>query len=222
MLPEYWDIYGWKLKRFSLRLQIQLSAIDSPFMNGQAPNAFETFEFLKVCSNESKDVFKLKKASIMERIFYTRMCYNQKFHAKVFLKICQYLKENTFTPNIKIKSKFKDESGDGNTVIEYDTGEDLPDQLVIAALFTSKYNMTLDEVWDMPISLIGWYSAALAAVDGASVKVVPNEVSDTIKENAESLQKELYEWELKKAEELRLAMVNGVIPKKKIKLSFEK
>lgn len=214
LLPEEWDIYGWKLRPFSLRFHLQLSVVDSPFIQGQAPNAYDTFVFLKVCSNKHDDVFKIKKASFLEKLFYARLIYDQKFHAKVFLRITQYLKDNTFNPNTTIRSRIKLDNEISEEIVRQQNG--LPEQLVVVAVFANKYNMSPEKTWNLPISMIGWYSAALALIEGAEVSLNPDE-QEEVSNDSQSLA----EWEQAQAEKIRLAMVNGKIPKRKIKLSSE-
>lgn len=213
LLPEEWDIYGWKLRHFSLRFHLHLTVIESPYLEGQAPNAHDTFLFLKICSNKTDDIFKISKASFIEKLFYARLIYDQRFHAKVFLRIMNYLKENTVNPNTTIRSRIKFDNQMTDEVIK--SQNQLPEQLVVTALFANKLHISPNETWNLPISMVAWYASAIALIEGADVSIGPD------KEEAQENQKTLAEWEQEQAEKLRLAMVNGKIPRKKIKLSTE-
>ena len=192
---------------------MQLAAAESPYISSQAPSPTETFEFLKICSNKSDDIFKIRKATIWERIFHARLRYDQRFHGKVFYKITQYIKENTVTPEASVKSRFTTPSDMGEDIIK--PNNLIPEQLLILALFANKYHMPLEKSLNMPICLVGWFSLALAAIEGADVSL------DGEQEEVQADMENLKKWEKEQAEKVRLAMVNGKIPKKKIKLSSE-
>ncbi len=214
ILPESWDIYGWELKPFSLRIHLHLTALENPYVVGQPPTALDTFEFLKVCSNKSDDIFKIKNPSILQRLFYKRMIYDEKFHAKIYLRIVRYLKENTVNPNTTIKSQFKELDEYKEEVVK--PQNTLPEQLLIVAIFANKLHIHPKETWNMPISMVGWYSNAIACIEGADVTVNSTSEAD-IQSDLDVLRRA----EQDAAERLKLAMVNGKIKRQKIKLSTE-
>jgi hypothetical protein len=70
--------------------------------------------------------------------------------------------------------------------------------------------MTEEKTMSLPINRLIWYTACVAQMEGSEV-IISEDQNDF-----QSTKEELIAWEKEQAEKLRLSMVNGRIPKKKI------
>lgn len=205
--PSKWDIVGYSLKPYSVRKLINLAAIESPYITGQVPSPLETIQFLKWCSSDCDSIIEVKTTDWFDKIAYAKIRFQPHFHVHVIKCIINYIKEYTTGPNYRIPRK--------DNVKKTDVIEDknsMPELLILTSMCMAKFGMSEKEAFDCSIGKLAWYGAVLALLEGADVKLMSDEEMDS--DDAESIK----QWEIKKADELRLAMANGKVPKKKIKL----
>jgi hypothetical protein len=204
ILPDRWDIVGYKLRPYSPRIMINLSAVDSPYMSGQVPTAEDTVKFLKFCSSDCESIVDIPDANIFDSFVFLKAKYQPSFHIFLIKAISNYIKEYSSGPNYRVVSTGSSKS---QTLIDSST---LPELLSLIAICMSKLNITEKDAMNMPIAKLTWYGAAVAMMAGADIRIGPDESQS--EKDAEVLR----DWEKAQAEKLRLAMVNGKIPKRKI------
>lgn len=207
--PKEWDVVGYRLKPYSVRKYLNLSAVNSPYVTGQVPTARETVLFLKYCSSDCESIIDTPSINFFDMLAYAKIRYQPMFHAHVIQCIVNYIKEHSSGPDYRISSTVK---GKKDIIL---SNNSLPEMLFLISACMAKLHMTEKQVMEMPIGRLAWYSAAITALEGADVRINPEE------ENLASEVGMLLEWEKNQAEKLRLAMVNGKIPKKRIKLANE-
>lgn len=208
--PSEWEIVGYKLKPYSVRKHINLLAVDSPYINGQVPTAMETIQFLKYCSSDCESIINVPSVNLFDMVAYAKIRYQPQFHAYVIRSIVNYIKEYSSGPNYRIVKKKN--SALSETLVN---NSGIPDMLFLISACMNKLGLSEKDAMNLSIGKIGWYSAAISALDGSDVRLTQEE------EDASSEMLKLIEWEKEQAEKLRLAMVNGKIPKKRIKLASE-
>lgn len=202
--PKEWDVIGYKLKPFSVRRFINFTAVESPFVTGQVPSARDTVAFLKFCSSDCESIIDMPIVTLYDIVAYARLKYDPMFHVSTIKAICNYMKEQTGGPVYRIAFSNKAKS----KVLVSDNG--IPEMLTLVSACMAKLHMTEKEAFNMPIGRLCWYAASISALEGADVRVSEEE------ENTLSEMNKLIEWEKEQAEKLRLSMVNGKIPKKRI------
>jgi hypothetical protein len=207
ILPKEWEVVGYRLKPYSIRKHLNLIAVESPYVTGQVPTAAETIQFLKFCASDCNSIIEIPKLTLFDYVAYARIRYYPQFHVHVIKCIVNYIKEYTIGPRYRIVKRDKTE-----TIVSRNT---IPDMLGLTAICMSKLGMSEDEVLNSPIGKLTWYAAATAALDGADVRM------ETDEEAAKDQIEELKRWEREQAEKLRLAMVNGKIPTRKIRIREE-
>lgn len=209
IIPEKWDIAGYELRPYSIRKHLNLAAADSPYLNGQVPSALETLQFLKWCSSDNKSIIDKDPVTLRDIVAYIRIKYDVKFHAYIIKAASVYMTECSAAPSYRIVDLQTNSSTSKNDILV--DKNSLPEMLTLTSVCMAKLGMKEDEVLDAPIGKLTWYAAAAALIAGADVRLNDVDEPETEKEILEK-------WEKEQAEVLRLAMVNGKIPKKKIKI----
>lgn len=185
-----------------------LMAIESPYLTGQAPDPADTIIFLRICSNTDTDIASIKP-SWFDRLVSLKLHHNMRFHASLVRAIIEYMKDYCSSPKTVIRGR------DGKeTIIEK---RNVPEMLLLSSLCMAKLHMSEDEALSMGIGKMSWYAATIAMMEGADVRVISTEEEESAMDDLEALAR----WEREQAEKLRLAMVNGKIPKRTIKLASQ-
>lgn len=202
--PEEWDIMGFKLKPFSTRHLLVLTAVDSPFLStGRFPEPYETIAFLRICSMKraSYDV----RPGFLDSLFAFRLQFNTELHLNVCKAISLYIKEYCSPPKLVSKG-IRDE------LVEKPS--DIPASLATLTLAMAKMGMTEEEALDAPIGRLSWYALCFSMIEGnRDVRLITTEQE----EKAEDDRQSILRHEMEAERRLKTAMTNGKIPKLKIK-----
>ena len=197
---------GYKLKPYSTRKHINLVAVSSPYVKQGIPSAMDTVKFLKWCSSDCDSIIEIPKTTFFDIIAYLRLASDPKFHSYTAKCIVNYIKEYSAGPSYRVVSKFDKQ----DVIVDKNA---IPELLMMTSLCMAKLGMSEKEAMDAPIAKMAWYVAVVAAMEGADIRMMSD---DEVKA---SLEKErLKKFEEEQAEKLRLAMVNGKIPTRKIKI----
>lgn len=158
--------------------------------------------FLRVC-HERRDDFNNLKPNLVDKMFIWKMHRYPELYRELLQSIATYISEYASVP--KVAGNSDSQSQVNNPPI--------PDLLSLAGMLLCKTNLTEREIMTMPYGRAVWYSIAAAKMEGVDIKTI----STDIEENAEKDKKGLEEHLAKVKEQMRLAMVNGQMPTKKIR-----
>lgn len=177
ILPEKWEIMGYKLKPFSLRHTMTLTALGSPIVAGDMPRVKpeDIIIFLRVCSSENAFVA-LKKPSIWDKWCQARMEINTHYYFDQLLSINAYIKLCNTMPSTYTKEEKEEKKG-----------ESVPVVLGLATSLMSKLHFTRDEAWDCTVGQAVWYLTAFAIAEGAEVKIISTQAEAKMNEEREML-----------------------------------
>ena len=206
VLPEYFDIYNYRLRPLCPKALIALYAIDSPFVKGVPPNEQDIVNFLRICSMDFDGLFKIKKMRWCDKYFFFKMKYWPPFKLRVMMCIKIFIEESMATPLVRIRSRHGQKQ---SVMIDKET---LPEMLMLVSLMMSKFGMSEREALEVPIGRATCYSVAYAALEGSDIAVIPEEEA-----SPEAIKEEIANHEKQMAERMRLAMANGKVPQRKIK-----
>ena len=209
ILPDEWEVVGYKLKPFSVRKYINLIAINSPYVSNLIPSALDTVKFLKWCASDSSSIVSFPQNSLFDRIAYWRLSSDPKFHLYTIKCIMNYIKEYSSAPTYRIVRK---DNTSEDLVIEKSS---VPELLMLTSVCMAKLNMKEDDVLNAPLRKLGWYVAAIATMEGADVRILETDESKLLLEK-----EELIQYEKQEVERVKKAMANGKIEKRKIKQRF--
>jgi len=162
ILPEKWEIMGYKLKPFSLRHTMTLTALGSPIVEGDGPRVKpeDIVIFVRVCA--AKDAFvALDKPSLWDKWCHARMEVDTTYYFDQLMAINAYIRTCNTMPNTYTKE-------DG----EEKKKENVPVVLGLATSLMSKLNFTKDEAWDCTVGQAVWYLTAYSIGEGADVKII--------------------------------------------------
>ena len=162
ILPEKWEIMGYKLKPFSLRHTMTLTALESPIVMGKAPMVTpeDIVIFLRICSSENAFVA-LKKPSLMDKWNQVRMELDTSYYFDQMMDINEYMKACNTMPSTYTKPDDTEKKK-----------ENVPVVLGLVTSLMSKMNMSLDEAWDCTAGQAVWYLTAYSIGEGAEVKIL--------------------------------------------------
>jgi hypothetical protein len=162
ILPEKWEIMGYKLKPFSLRHTMTLTALESPIVMGQASMVTpeDIIIFLRVCSSKNAFVA-LKKPSLMDRWNQARMERDTSYYFDQLMDINEYMKACNTMPSTYKKPDEAEKKKDN-----------VPIFLGLVTSLMSKMNMSTDEAWDCTAGQAVWYLTAYSIGEGAEVKIL--------------------------------------------------
>lgn len=202
LVPERWCVKGYWLAPYSIDHIIKLHALNHPLVRSEVPNPAEVMLFLRVCHEKRHDFFHLKP-HIVDKMFIWKMQKNPEFYKEVLEAIATYITEYSSVPKVL-------EAADSQ---RQENNPPIPHLLSLAGVLICKTSLTEREVLTMPYGRAVWYSIVVARMEGADIKTL----STDIEENAESDKAGMEKHLQKVKEQLRLAMVNGQIPNKKIR-----
>jgi hypothetical protein len=206
ILPDFFEIEGFRLRPFCCKSLIALHAINSPMVKGGVPNEQDILNFLRICSLEFDGFFNLKKLHWWQQYFYFKMKYWPPFKIRVLMFIKVYMEESMASPLVRIKNK------NGVSEKTITDNESLPDVLMMITVLMSKLGMSEKEALELPIGRALCYSLAYTSIEGVDVALIPDD-----SENAEDIKREMAEHEKSMKKRMRLAMDNGKIPRRTIK-----
>lgn len=177
ILPEKWEIMGYKLKPFSLRHTMTLTALESPIVAGDMPRVKpeDIIIFLRVCSSEDAFVA-LSKPSLWDRWCQARMEINTYYYFDQLIAINAYIKACNTMPSTYAKEDKEEKKGDN-----------LPVVLGLATSLMSKLNFTRDQAWDTTVGQAVWYLTAYAIAEGADVKIISTQAEAKMNDEREML-----------------------------------
>lgn len=201
--PDKWDILWYELNPYSIRIYTQLSAIDSPYINGQVPTTEDTILFLKICSSNDGSILKVPKLSLLDKLLNIKLKFNKKFHTSLYKAIMLYMCEYTNVPKIIVTKN-------GEEVVVKKSN--VPEIFLLSSICMAKMNIPEKEVMNMSFCKLSWYGYAAAVIEGGEVRLQTKE--EELKATTEA--EELNEYIKEQAEKLKIAMVNGKIKKRKI------
>jgi hypothetical protein len=168
IIPREWDIMGYKLKPFSLRFMIYLTALESPFMIGTKPPSLpeDILVFLRVCS--SGDPAKaFQKPRLMDYYYTIRLSVDPLFYAKIAIQIKDYIELCCTSPKVYQKED----------VVQSKT-ENIPMPLSFATSLMSRLHMSYEDAWNCTVGQAVWYLTAYGISEGAETKILSTEVED--------------------------------------------
>lgn len=212
--PKEWEICGYKLKPYSLRIHFNLVAVESPFVTGRIPTPSDTVQFLRYCSEGNRNILDTGTERFKDGLFYYKLAFDVKKHVEVIKKITLYIKEYTNVPSFRIKSKIDEVNKfarEQESVVKERT---VPEMMTMMCLCMQKVNLSEEEVMTMPLGKVAWYAATIAIIEGGDVQI--EETLD--KEDAELVKKAMDEHAHEFAKKLREDMANGKIPKRKVRV----
>jgi len=178
IIPKEWEIMGYKLKPFSLRMMLILNALDSPFATGKRlPNCPEDIIiFLRVCSGlHPHDAF--KKVTLRDRWLLTKMEISEKFMIQQIHKCMEYISVCNTTPKVVKKSETEEWKR-----------ENIPGPLSLASSLM-KMGFTHTEAWELTLGQAVWYLTAYAVSEGAEIKVITTQQEESMEAEEERLRK---------------------------------
>lgn len=185
IVPEKWDIMGYKLRPFSLRHMLYLEAIESPMFTGKGPvtsTPEDLLVFLRVCSSvHPSEAF--RKPSIADRWNIARMTISSEYLYTQISKCVDYMHTCSSVPRVYRKE-------DGTSTKK----ENIPGPLSIATGLMSRIGFSKDEAWDCTIGQGIWYLTAYAESEGVDVKILTTQdeaKADSEREELERFQNEV-------------------------------
>lgn len=205
-LPEYFEIYGFKLRPLCAKSLLALHASDSPLVSEKEPTSRDILNFLRICSVDFDGFFKMEKPTWSQMYFCYKMDYWPLFKMRVLLGIKIFIEESTASPLVRTRNQTSKES------VMMDK-QSLPELLMMVTVLMSKVGMSEKEALELPIGKAICYSVAYAALEGSDIVMVPDEGDES-----QEIKKEIMKHQEEMAERMRLAMNNGVVPKKTIKI----
>lgn len=158
--------------------------------------------FLRVC-HERRDDFNNLKPNIVDKMFIWKMQRYPELYKEMLDSIATYISEYASIPKVATE----------RDSVSHSNNPPIPELLSLAGVLLCKTSLTEREIMTMPYGRAVWYSIAVARIDGAEIKTVSTDIED----NAERDKKGLEEHLRKVKEQMRLAMVNGRMPNKKIR-----
>lgn len=169
ILPEKWEIMGYKLKPFSLRHTMTLTALKSPIVTGESSlvTPEDVIIFLRICSSENAFVA-LKKPSLMDRWNQIRMERDTSYFFDHLLAINEYMKQCNTMPVTYSKPDAQEKKKEDN----------VPVVLSLVTSLMAKINMSLDEAWDCTAGQAVWYLTSYSIGEGAEVKILTTEAEN--------------------------------------------
>jgi hypothetical protein len=159
---------GYKLKPFSLRFMIYLTALDSPFLVGTKPPTLpeDILVFLRVCS--SGDPSKaFEKPKLSDYYYSARLGVDMRYFAKIAIEIKQYIEVCCTSPKVYQK---EDEV--------HKTSENVPMPLSFATSLMSRLHMSYEDAWNCTVGQAVWYLTAYSISEGAETKILSTDVED--------------------------------------------
>lgn len=202
MAPDRWEIKGYWLAPYCVEHLIKLQALDHPILKGEVPTPAEVMVFLRVCHERRDDLYHIQP-NWVDVVNIWKMKGSTKFYKSMLDDIAAYITDYSAVPKMF-------ETADGK---KQENNPAIPDLLSLISLLICKTSITEKEALRMPIGKAVWYSVAVARAEGVDVKTI----STDIEENAERDKKGAEEHAARVKEMMRLAMVNGKIPTKKIR-----
>lgn len=201
---------GYELDPFCVKHYLQLLAARNPIVcpqEGRSPTVEETMVFLRVCEKGSVGITSIKQR-LVDWIVVGIFTLFPRVYIRAMEDIVMYVKECSSAPVVVNK-----EAGSPNGDIKVvENVKSMDEMLTLVAFLLRKTALSEKDIMTMPLGRAMWYSVAIATIDGAKLKVVSTEEE----ENAESDRQRLRAIQKAAEEELRLAMVNGQIPKRRI------
>ena len=204
--PDRFYVGGYRLDPFCIKHLLQLQAARSPFVvprEDYIPTPEDAIVFLRVCEHGSVGITSLKQRFI-DWVIVGLYHLSPTLYTRVLHDIVGYVTECSTAPKVVNK--------EGGHTKKVDNVKSMDELLTLVAFLVRKTSMTEQEVMTMPLGKAMWYSVAVATIEGAKLKVVTTEEE----ENVEADRQRLAEIQKMAEEEVRLAMVNGKIPKRKI------
>lgn len=190
IVPETWDIMGYRLRPFSLRHIMYLEALQSPLVCPPGPATAtpeDLLVFLRVCS-EVHPSKAFRKPSLMDRWRIVRLTADTEFFFKALSEIAEYTRICSSVPVVYEKE------ADAKAVTKK---EGIPPPLSLAVSLMSRCGFTKDEAWDCTLGQAIWYATTYAKSEGVDIrilttddeKVIDNERAELEKFQAEVLAK---------------------------------
>lgn len=160
VLPEKWEIMGYKLNAFSLRHIMTLTAIQSPLIddNNELVLPEDIIVFLRVCSSKNSFVA-LKRPTLMDKWNKIRMEVDTAYFFKQFTEIRAYINTCNQAPITYTKDENK-------------KSDQVPVVLGLVSSLTSNLHISLDEAWDMTAGQAIWYLTTYALSQGSDIKIL--------------------------------------------------
>jgi hypothetical protein len=180
VLPEKWEILGYKLGPFTLRRYMALLAIESPVLTSPAAEISpeDMLIFARICSN--KDAFvALKPPTLLDKWKRMRMEVDSAYFVRAVIDSKDYVETGVATP----KTFSKDDG-----VKEFKK-ENVPSILGLVTSLMSKLNMTPEEAWGCTVGQAVWYLTAYAVSEGAEIRILSTQDEEKIESDRELLQR---------------------------------
>ena len=200
LVPDRWRVGGYWLAPYCIDHIIKLQALNHPIMRGEVPNPAELVLFLQVCSVRRPNFFELKP-HLVDKLFIWKMQKNSDFYGEMLKGVMTYITEYSSVPKVV-----------GDDSERHENNPPVPPLLGLVGILIAKTSLTEQEVLRMPYGKAVWYAISAARAEGADVKTI----STTVEENADKDREAALQHAERVKEKLRLAMVNGQMPKRRI------
>lgn len=179
IVPERWDILGYKLRPFSLRHMLYLTALKSPFLveSESSPRPDDILVFLRVCSAEHPSKA-FRPPTLMDRWRVSRMTLDSGYMMAAQAKIMAFIEECSSAPVVYKKKEEKQKLKEG-----------VPSCLSMATALMSKMNLPLEQAWDTPVGQAIWYLTSFAISEGSEISILTTQDEDSAEADKALLKK---------------------------------
>ena len=167
IVPESWDILGYKLKPFTLRHMLYLTALKSPFIDkkpdtGITPEA--VLVLLRVCSSEHPSKA-FRRPTIADYWRQGKMESDIEFFYGTVGTVFNYIQTCSSAPEVYKK--------EDNSLVP--KKENLPPALSLATSLMVKLHIPEKAAWETPVGQALWYLTTVAINEGAEIKILSTE-----------------------------------------------
>ena len=165
-------VLGRRLRPFCLAHQFYLTVLSSPLLVAESISLPQLEQAVVVCSSRPHEIedrlSKIGRSTTLSHAKWWWRLWRYDF-AKELKKFDAYLGDIFAPPEVK---------STGSTVKRLDkggTGQRLPDELSMACAMIKHTGWAEDDVWEMPLGKLHWYSAGFQSLENADFKLVTEE-----------------------------------------------
>ena len=163
VLPEEWEILGYRVGPFTLRHYLTMLAIDSPILTGEVKDVRpeDVIIFLRICSMDNAFVA-LKEPTMADKWRQAKLEFNMNLMVRTVITIKEYVGTGLSAPKT-----FTKEDG-----VKQFKRENIPGVLGIATSLMARLNMDAEDAWRLTPGQAIWYLTAFAISEGAEIRIL--------------------------------------------------
>ncbi len=178
ILPESWEILGYKLKPFSLRHQMTLLATENPMMGEDVTKVSpaDLIMLLRVCSMDDPFIA-LGNPSWKDKWRLTKMEMDVPYFLRTMIQVSDYIRQCSSTPKTYTKE-------DGVTQFKK---ENIPNLLSLVTSLMARMHMSQKEAWGCTLGQAVWYLTAYSVSEGADIKILTTDEEEKAESDREFL-----------------------------------